>query len=322
MASRRKILMVLTIGCWSVALEGDQSSAQTAPHPQIPQTAATASSSFRGQNQPQSGQAQELLGQAILYFENRRSISARLWQRVELFNKQLEGSGTYLEQRSDEGLQLRLELKFPLEGDPCVVLQVCSGRYLWKYEKFRDTPRLARIDTARVLRALQEKGDPLVPGKIGDWPGWGGIGRLLRGLHATFAFTHAEPATLTGGFPVIRLEGRWRPEKLRALFPELAMGATEGRAGGLDALPPHVPHLVVVYLGRDDLFPYRTEYHRLGTSPPAASHPTGDSMIAVMELREVTYNAPIAREQFYYDPGTLEYSEQTDRMLESLGAGR
>ncbi|MCR4412020.1 MAG: hypothetical protein NUV77_06290 [Thermoguttaceae bacterium] len=263
-----------------------------------------------------------MLQQAILHFESRRSVSARIWQRVELFGKQLEGSGTYLEQRSDEGLQLRLELKFPLEGDPCVVLQVSSGRYLWKYEKFRDTPRLARIDTARVLRALQEKGDPPVPGKIGDWPGWGGIGRLLRGLNATFAFTQAEPATLTGGFPVFRLEGRWRPERLRALFPEQAGGAGEGRAGDLDALPPHVPHYVVVYLGRDDLFPYRTEYHRLGASSPAASRPTGDSTIAVMELREVTYNAPIAREQFYYDPGTLEYSEQTDQWLESLGAGR
>lgn len=291
---------------------------------------ATASHLAQASSSPDLGQgvqparpralSQNLVQQAIGLVESRRSVSARVWQRVELFGKQLEGSGSYLEQRSDEGLQLRLELRFPLDGEPCVILQVCNGRYLWKYEKFGPMAKLSRIDTLRVLQALDERDGSAAPAAQ-PWPGWGGIPRLLRVLDRDFDFSAPQVAELPGGFPTLRLEGRWKPDRLALLCPEHQAAATQARAGDLSTLPPQVPHYVVLDLGRDDLFPYRIEFRRTG-SPSSQSGGQRDHPVAVMELREVVFNVPIAREQFHYDPGTLEYTEQSDRFLESLGVSR
>lgn len=307
MQSKRKtpaLLAVGLFGTWAAA----GSAAQLPPPPdsgKIPQTASP--------SEPKA----TLLLQAIRFAESHRSISARVWQRVELFGKQLEGTGIYLEQRSDEGLQLRLELMFPLDGAPCVLLQVCNGRYLWKYEKFGTTARLGRIDTLRVLQTLDEQGGLASSGNLQPWPGWGGIPRLLRALDRDFDFSAPQAAELPGGFPTLRIEGRWKPERLAALCPESKAKAGQSGAGDPRPLPQQLPHRAVLHLGRDDLFPYRIEFRRSVASGPTAKT-DAEHPVAVMELREVVFNVPISREQFHYDPGTLEYTEQTDRFLESL----
>ncbi len=302
-----KTLALLAVA-WVLAWAPQELAAQTSPFPYTAQTTQPTLS---------PDPASTLLTRAIRLVEGHRSISARLWQRVELFGKQLEGTGIYLEQRSDEGLQLRLELKFPLDGEPCVLLQVCNGRYLWKYEKFGTSARLGRIDTLRVVQALDERGGLGGPGNLRPWPGWGGIPRLLRSLNRDFDFSAPQAAELSGGFPTLRIEGRWKPDRLVALYPAY-LGAGQGREGDASALPPHVPQRVVLHLGRDDLFPYRIEFRRGESS--SGTH--AEHLMAVMELREVVFNVPIGREQFHYDPGTQGYTEQTDRFLESLGLPR
>lgn len=311
MEAKRKTLALLAaamLGSWVPA----SSAAQSLPLPPSGQTPQTT---------PSPHPTHALLAQAIGLVESHRSISARIWQHVELFGKQLEGTGIYLEQRSEEGLQLRLELRFPLDGEPCLLLQVCNGRYLWKYEKFSATAKLGRIDTLRVLQAIDERGGLAGAGNLQPWPGWGGIARLLRALDRDFDFAAPQAAELPGGFPTLRIEGRWKPDRLAALCPECKGQGGQGRAGDPSALPPQLPHHVVLHLGRDDLFPYRIEFRRTRGSGPGATA-DGDLRIAVMELREVVFNVPIGREQFHYDPGTLEYTEQTDRFLESLGIAR
>ncbi len=303
------LIAVWSLGVWSAG----SAQAQVAPTPYRPHLPKTEKPSDR---------PPDLLNQAIRLVEGRRSISAKVWQRAELFGKQLEGSGIYLEQRSEEGLQLRLELKFPLDGEPCVLLQVCNGRYLWRYEKFGAVAKLERIDTWRVLQALEERGPFSDEASLPPWPGWGGIPRLLRALQRNFDFSPPQAAELPGGFPTLRLEGQWKSDRLAALYPGSPVAAGQGRAGDREALPPQAPHDVLVYLGRDDLFPYRIEFRSSSQSNSHSDQTGRDPIRAVMELREVVFNVPIAREQFHYDPGTLEYTEQTDRFLESLGVAR
>ena len=310
MASTHKTVALVAVACLVAR----------APHTKSAQAAAPSPSDQIAPATQFSDSPQSFLQHAIRLVEGRRSISARVWQRAELFGKQLEGSGIYLEQHSDEGLQLRLELKFPLDGEPCLLLQVCNGRYLWRYEKFGPTAKLGRIDTLRVLQALDERGGTAGPNGLQPWPGWGGIPRLLRALDRDFDFSPPRVAELPGGFPTLRAEGRWKPDRLVPLLPESKAAPGQGRAGDPSALPSHVPHRVVLDLGRDDLFPYRIEFRRTGVV--ASTDTDRDQLIAVMELREVVFNVPIAREVFHYDPGTLEYTEQTDRFLESLGLPR
>jgi hypothetical protein len=142
--------------------------------------------------------------------------------------------------------------------------------------------------------------------------------RLLRSVNNAFDFKTAEATELPGGFPAIRLQGTWKPDRLAHFVPDTG-GSGAGESERMQRLPSHVPHYLVVFLGRDDLFPYRLEFRRKAPPPLPGQPPAEDSALVTLELYEVSLNGPIARERFFYDPGPLEYTEQTDRFLESLG---
>lgn len=244
-------------------------------------------------------------------------MKANTRQRIELFGRELIGSGTYLEQRSEEGLQLRLDLKYPIGDQTAVFFQLCTGRYLWRYEKGLGTPVITRVDMARVAQVLEEKGALPQPGKIGSWPGLGGLPKLLRSFNGAMEFTSAEETTLPGNFAATCLRGSWKRDWLAQMLPDQAAAIKEGQSADLANLPAHVPHFVLLFLGKDDLFPYRVECHRQVVGPKDQAGT--DVEIIRMELFDVIINSPIPADSFKYDPGELEYAERTDRFLESLG---
>ena len=264
-------------------------------------------------------QGQELLEQAILALEKRRSISAKIVQSVDLFGHKPVGSGVYLEQRSDRGLRLRLEVRFQLAGQTGSLLHVCDGHYLWMYEKLGDHESLTRIDVHRVQEALEESGNTGEFGKIGWWPGLGGLPRLLRGLHAAFDFPTVEQTRL--GQPpqaVWRLRGQWKPEKLAKLFPQQNSGGKNAAPVDLAKLPAHLPDQVVVYLGKTDGFPYRIEYRRRQPSESQAEDAPKELAVVTIKLHEVGLNASIHPTHFLYSPGDLSISDGTGQFLKNL----
>lgn len=262
---------------------------------------------------------QQWIRRAILAIESRQSVSARIRHRVELFGKSLVGSGTYLEQRSAGEILLRLELKVQLDAETATsLLQVCDGRYLWTYKRdAQDRSSVSRIALLPVAEALDEMGQLPQPGKIGEWLGLGGVPRLLRTLDACFRFTAVEAAQLQQ-LPVWKLDGDWKPDKLVKLLPDQEKTIREGKEVDLSRLARHLPDGVAVYLGKEDLFPYRIEYRRL--KPPAkAAYPLPDDhVILAMELFEVSLNAPVNRSRFVYNPGNLEVIDETKAYLERL----
>ncbi len=208
----------------------------------------------------------------------------------------------------------RLELKIQLDSDPNTLLEVCDGRYLWRSESYRGKGTAEKIDLARVAQATEGQGGIPDTGKIGAWPGLGGLPKLLRSLHQRFEFAVADQATLPDRerTPVIRLRG-----DLVALRP--AASASAGKASGPDKTPAHLPHYVVLYLGKEDLFPFRIEYRRHDPKPSTRLGAPDDQTIASMDLFEVTLNVPASPTRFFYNPGNLDYSDQTDRFLTQLG---
>jgi len=266
-----------------------------------------------------SGQA--LLEHAILRLESRRSVSAKIRHSVDLFGQKPVGSGLYLERRSPRELQFRLEIRIQLGDDPSSLLHVCDGRYLWMYRKLGDSESLSRIDVARVQRALEESGDMGRMASIGQWPGLGGLPRLLRGLYAAFEFTSVEETRLAAQLPVWKLRGEWRKEKLARLLPEHKDAVKKGKLVNLSQLPEHLPDHVLVFLGRTDEFPYRIEYRRRKARPGKGEGISEDRSLVVMELFEVDLNAPIHPTRFLYAPGDLEYADETRRFLEEQGLG-
>ena len=264
--------------------------------------------------------AQELFGQAILALETRRSISAKIGYDVDLFDHKPVGSGLYQEERSDRGLRLRLEVRFQLAGQPGSLLHVCDGQYLWMYEKLGDRESLTRIDVQRVQEALGDSGNLDKISRVGWWPGLGGLPRLLRGLHAAFDFTTLEETRLgQPPLPVWRLRGEWKPEKLAELLPDQKGNLKKGKPVDLAKLPAHLPDQVVVFLGKNDAFPYRIEYRRRESSEAAGEGGPEDRAIVTIKLHWVALNAAIHPTNFLYSPGDLSIVDGTGQFLKSLG---
>jgi hypothetical protein len=254
---------------------------------------------------------------AILALEGRRSISARIRQSIDLFDRQPAASGLYLEQRSEREVLMRLELRIQTGDEPGSILQVCDGRYLWTYRKLAGEESLQRVDVLRVALELEETGNLPKPGKVGWWPGLGGMPRLLRGLNAAFDF-EAGRQTRLRGLRAWQLVGRWKPDRLAELLPGPAERIAAGNRPDLAKLPEPLPHRVVLYLGTDDRFPYRVEYLRESSGEEGPR----EKLIVGIDFFEVKLNDPIDASRFIYQPGTLEFTDRTDEFLQSLGIER
>lgn len=264
---------------------------------------------------------QRLLERAILALESRHSISAKIRHNIDVLGKRLMGSGSYLEQRSPEALQLRMELKIQVGAQATNLLQVCDGQYFWTYQKGAQDPgTLTRIAVVRVAQALEEMGEVREAGKVGSWLGMGGLPKLLRSLNAFFQFVSVEEGHLDQDqIPVWKLHGQWKPELVAKLLPDQAAAAKEGKPVSFVKLPPHLPDHVIVYLGKENLFPYNVEYYRLEPNPKGRYPVPDDRILVAVELFDVVTGVPIPSTRFVYHPGNLDFTDQTEAYLQSLG---
>jgi len=268
---------------------------------------------------PLPRQSRQLLDGAIRGLEAHQSISAKIFQQVDLFDKRLIGSGLYLEQRRGPVRLMRQELRIQLGQQISSLVQVCDGHFLWTYQKLSGQEVLRRLDVARALPAIEQAKELPRQGKLGGLPGLGGLPKLMHALDAAFDFQVAEPAVLrlqADHLPVWRLSGRWKPNLVTKLLPEQAKAIESGRAADFSKLADHLPDHVVLMLGREDLFPYRIEFCR---TVDAGSDPPETRAIVTMQLFEVLFDVPIASSRFRYNPGDLDFEDETPGLLKSLG---
>ncbi len=299
------LVTIVGVGAAALAASGPQAAPTASPRPD----------------------AKALLEQAIQVQESRTSVSARLRQTVDLFGKQMVGAGTYLEHRAGGVLRFRLESRIQLGDQFSSLRLLCDGQFLWKYEWMRDEGTLTRVDVWRVLRALEDAGRMDRMGVVKDWPGIGGLGRLLREFDANFDFGTVEASQLAGmviengrtadQLAVWKLTGRWNARRLAEMLPEQRQQILAGQPADSSQLPEPVPHGVDLYLGRDDLFAYRMDYFRIR---PAAGKGQGSGqrqVIHTVELIHVNWN-PVDPASFEYNPGNLDVKDETEEYLRSL----
>ena len=268
-------------------------------------------------------QPQAVLQSAIRTLERRPTVKAKIRHQVNLFDKNLAGFGSYLEQRYLGKQFSRMELVIQLRGQTSSLTQVCDGRFLWTYRKLGDESKLTRIDVDRVAEHLGKARMVAGDGQ-GILPGLGGLSQVLRGLNRSFDFTTAEPGRLgKQQRPVWRLVGQWKPEWLVEILPDQEEAVRRGRAD-LSKLPEHVPDRVVLMLGQEDEFPYRIEYRRR-VPKDDIEYIDGGRVLVTMEFLEVYSPNPADVDHdrsFTYNPGDLKPSDRTQRLLDSLGVGK
>jgi hypothetical protein len=270
--------------------------------------------------------AQQALRQAIAAQYQWRSLSARMRTEVHLFDQRLVGSGTYIQGPAQQG-SWRLELRIKTDNSVASLIQVCDGRQFWNYRQLSDRRNLEWVDAARVSAALarlgtdRPAGGPPMPVVPTAGLGVGGGPRLLRSLDAGFDFRTVNEGRLER-MPVWILAGTWKAEMLAEMLPEQRAAIEEGRPADLRKLAAHIPDRVTLFLGRDDLFPYRLEYHRDRPGEKeweSTVNPQHSQPVVTLEWFEVRFDVPLARDQFYYNPGDTKYDDVTGRCLLSLG---
>lgn len=257
---------------------------------------------------------QLLLADAIRAVEGHAAIAAETRQTVDLFGQRLVGVGEYLEQPGEGVRLLRQVLRLQVGDDASTLLQVCDGRYHWTYRTLGKDESLVRIDAARVLKALAERGDdyPDQAAATALGPSVGGLPRLLRQLHGACDFTTIQAGRL-GDEPVWRITGGWNRDYLARLLPKQKKALDAGKPADLSKLPEHVPDRIVLMLGRADLFPYNIQYWRSGKET------TPERLLVGLSLRNVTLGVPVAADRFAYSPGILKPVDRTAKTLKSLG---
>jgi hypothetical protein len=257
-----------------------------------------------------------------------RSISARVRYRVELFGHELVGEGIYVQQGTGAGQQLRLELKTLIGERVAVFLQVCDGKYLWQYQdseaKQSDAaqkPQVTRVDLHRVRQAIasnaaEQLNRPTISPATDL--AFGGLPKLLDGLKHSFTFRQVEADRLDQ-LPAWVTTGTWRPETLAVVSKELSDQAAAGQPLDVRRLPLQMPESVRVFVGQDDLFPYRIEYLRRIAKSDRAGEASAPQPIVTVEFYEVSKDTPIAPGYFNYQPGNADVLDTTQTFMKTLG---
>ncbi|HLA84022.1 MAG TPA: hypothetical protein VJL29_04450 [Thermoguttaceae bacterium] len=269
----------------------------------------------------QPGQpADAFLARSVVLLEGYHSIGANVEYEAELFGVQLTGRGTYRELRAGPVPRVRLELEVPLENRMGALVEICDGRQLWTYRRLFDEEKLTRVDLERVARAItqSEESPPLTPmtGTIG----MGGLAGLMKELQRNFRFEIVGPSQWRDQ-PTWELRGRWLPERLARVLPDQKDAILRGETPDYRKLPPHLPSLVLLTLGRENLFPYRVEYRRpravVESNRSDAATPDETEGVEVKWLG-ISLDEPMNPEDFECRPGTMEVTDLTESHIERL----
>jgi hypothetical protein len=265
----------------------------------------------------EAARAERMLASSLAMLAQADSFSARLRQKVRVGDRVLVGTGRYVQSGRGEDQRYRFESTLTCDTETFELVEVCDGIFAWTFRHYgTDAPQLERLDVRRVREKL---GQLRAPEPVTASPYLGGLQRSFGSLRQWFRFVSAEPAEIEG-LPVWVVAGRWNPEWLQVILPDLAAAAR--RPGGITPaeLPDGVPWSVRFCIGRGDMVPYRVEWLALpGPRPIAGGEP---ETVAVLDLQEVRIGGPVDAGAFVYRPAAEGLIDMTDAHVAGLGLMR
>jgi hypothetical protein len=286
------------------------------------QTAYPAASS-PSQPQSQPNQGQLLLRQARAALERHKTISAVIHQRIHLYGQELVGNGIFVQGPAERNL-LQVDVTVNVDGRDYYVQQRCDGDYFWLQKCVDGVPRLTRIDIKRVEAArLAFASKNLGLGSNGQntsgktslpMLGLGGLASLLDQLDTWCAFTKVGEIKPSGPDeePVYVLTGTWKPERILFWLPDQKTAVETGQPINLGKLPPMLPDRVVVFLGRNDLFPRRIEY---SASDGRSFADDETPPLVRIHFDDVQFDQPVDPRRFMFDSAVVSPTDDTDGYL-------
>ena len=250
-----------------------------------------------------------LLDSAIAAFESQDSLSATVRLQVHLLGHHLFGPGKYLQKGAGENRQIRFEMAVRGRAGKFVYTQINDGRRLWLLEEMIDKKELRFLDLQRLreagLLAVADISSPQLHAI-----GLGGLPGLMNNLQLMFRFGRAVRIEWNG-MNVWAMRGVWRAEQLGQLISAPDQGDGNEYSKIVSQLPEWAPIEVGLLLDTETLFPYRFEFLRAVDS---SSNKASLTPIAIMELLEVRFDAPIEEDNFDR-PSNIRPKDITKEML-------
>jgi outer membrane lipoprotein-sorting protein len=313
--------LALTIPLWAVAQDpaaGPPSASAVAPGMVAPEVAAPPTP------------AEKIIDAAIDKLKLIKSASADITVTADMLNQKIRLNGEY---KKAEGNRVFLLLTLLGTGDESDrMLQVCDGSVLWDFTKVLNSQSCTRKSIEPILKVLNGPDcDPKLREEIITSLGFAGPESLLAGLRNAFVFDQARDGELDGR-PVTILGGTWKEGKT-PVFP--------GGGGPMSGpLPPYVPGLVTLSLGKADGWPYQVSFE--GRMPAqieqqkkkieqpqldAAGRPVGNKLSApsakpskiTLAYSKVEINAIIPDETFAFAPPEgAKPRDDTDLLVSQL----
>jgi outer membrane lipoprotein-sorting protein len=253
-----------------------------------------------------------------------KTVSADVTQDVKMLNQDFKIQGRYLRA---PGTRFRMDLNVVgLPDTQAKFVQVCDGEILWEYQQFFETKLCSKKNIKLILEKLSS---PDLNAEIRETAtvqiGLAGPEALLMGLRKSIKFDHMEDGTLDGK-PVVILEGKWRDRTG-------LVGPDKQQVPLLGQLPPYIPSLARLYLGKDDSWPYRVNLVGVPinqlTMPlekgpdgkprpkPVADKVTPTSIVLIYS--NVTFDTPVSLDEFKFDPPReIQTEDVTEAILGQL----
>lgn len=267
--------------------------------------------------------AQRRLREAAAVLERYQTIAAKIRFTGDLFGQQMIGTGSYAQMRNPDpqepaNVLSRLDLRIQVRERTAAWQQVCDGKHLWTNRKLPDggkpedptdpekgyNRRLTRVDLAKVVAAAGGVSpDSSEPRAVG----FSGLPHFIESLAAAFEF-QGEQTGKIDSISMSVIEGRWQGQMLEE-FSHEQRTAAEASTGDLSWLPERAPDSVVLFLGKEDLFPFRIVFRRY------AGHETPRELVK-LELYEVRFDAPLERQQFEFT-ARMKFNDETGQFIKS-----
>jgi hypothetical protein len=259
---------------------------------------------------PGVSQAADLVRRSIDQLALYETLSAKIRFHGNLLGHSLGGTGQYL-QSGHAPIRLRMELKMSVGDDTCTLQQVCDGNALWIRRTTPGSVRLGHVDVARVMAARQARlaTAPPAPGSPTKELAIGGLPLLVDGVRRSFDLQTVQPAMVGNKVSAHKISGMLNAAMLAQLLPEQKPPPAPGLPPDLKKLPVQAPTHVEVYIGVDDLFPYKLDFKRIVDGKTSLDD--AESMYSV-EFYDVQRNIALDPVQFVYQPGEIAPTDDTD----------
>jgi outer membrane lipoprotein-sorting protein len=270
-------------------------------------------------------EAEKLIDAAIDKLRALKSVVAKILQKVDILGQKFTLEGQYLK-APDYHTYMSLKLS-GLSNVTGTLVQVCDGKTMLEYQNILSAENCRKYGITNLVKKLES---PECPPELREGVftqlGLAGPDVLLVGLRKSVEFDQKAEGTLDGK-PVWILRGRWK-DRDRVNLPGQPKLAPTG------PLPPYVPSLVTVWLGKEDGWPYQVllEGRALSVLEKAREErqigpdgrPTGRALSikdeepsrVLLIYSDVEFDAELAHDRFAFEPPSRVRVEDGTRQLE------